>query len=130
MPVEKKPRIKGQNKAFRSSHVLHIIRETISRPNVDISGRSFPDGKKDLKRENLAAFMRYLAGKTVKKGGRGKCLRRRAGERRAQLVSRAIYVFRAGAGGYQWAGDPAAYPLVQKYASWRWYFEKSSQPRQ
>ena len=27
-------------------------------------------------------------------------------------------------------GDPAAYALVQKYASWRWYFEKSSQPRQ
>ena len=26
-------------------------------------------------------------------------------------------------------GEPV-YPLVQKYASWRWYLAKSSQPRQ
>jgi len=38
------------------------------------------------------------------------------------------YVIR-GEGRKKVCGKPA-YPLVQKYASWRWYFEKSSQPRQ
>ena len=56
VPDEKKPRIKGQNKAFRSSHVLQPVSGIILCWNVAIPGRAFPDGKNIQITENLVGF--------------------------------------------------------------------------
>ena len=128
VPVEKKPRKRGRTSGSGPPTSCSPFMHPIARRNVAIYCLMNSRRKTANCSGRITAFLGFIA--SVFLGTRAKEVQR--GPLRARIFQGDLRGYRTSSDGGQEkkCAENRPYALVQKYASWRWYFAKSSQPRQ